>query len=142
MYPTLLHIHSVLRWFVLIFLVLNIINASRSMRGTNPLSAGDRQMSLYGLIFTHVQFLLGLGLYFYSPKVQFSQVTMETPVFRFFTVEHALTMLIAVVLITLANRHAKTGNAKKMFWFLVIALVLILVSIPWPFRLQLGGGWY
>jgi hypothetical protein len=30
---------------------------------------------------------------------------------------------------------------KTTFWYYLIGLVLILVSIPWPFR-GLGAGWF
>ena len=34
----------------------------------------------------------------------------------------------------------KKGNAKGVFTYYLIALVLILAAIPWPFR-ALGSGW-
>jgi hypothetical protein len=76
-----------------------------------------------------------------SPKVEFSSGTMSNSVFRFFTVEHTVMMLIAIILVTLANRWAKQGNVKKVFWHYFIALIIILAAIPWPFR-ELGAGWF
>ena len=77
-----------------------------------------------------------------SPKVQFSENTMSNGLLRFFTMEHTLMMLIAIILVTIGNRMAKTGNAKRVFWYYFIALVIILAAIPWPFRTELGAGWF
>jgi hypothetical protein len=91
--------------------------------------------------------LIGLGLYFISPKVQFTGEVMKSAVGRFYTVEHFSMMLIAVILITVGNakskRMADDGKKfKSVFTYFLIALILILVSIPWPFREGLGGSWF
>jgi stress-induced morphogen len=31
---------------------------------------------------------------------------------------------------------------KKMFWFNCIALIIMLASIPWPFRAAIGRAWF
>ncbi len=49
-------------------------------------------------------------------------------------------MLIAIILITIGYRKAKVGNAKGVFTYYLIALLLMLAAIPWPFR-ALGAGW-
>ena len=65
---------------------------------------------------------------------------------RFFAVEHISMMLIAAVLITIGyskgKRQAAPAKYKTLFWFNLIGLVLVLASIPWPFRAGLGGGWF
>lgn len=142
MYQGLLHTHSGLRWIVLILIIINVINAVRNMSGNNQLSSGDKKLSLFALISTHLQAVLGLCLYFMSPKVQFSENTMGNGMLRFFTMEHTLMMLIAIILVTVGNRFAKMGNAKKVFWYYFIALLIILAAIPWPFREQFGSGWF
>jgi hypothetical protein len=142
MYPALLHSHSGLRWILLILLILTIAKAYGAFSSNKAFSEQDRKVSLFALISAHLQAVLGLGLYFMSTKVDFSSTTMSSPVHRFFTMEHTLMMLIALVLITLGYRHAKAGNAKKVFWFYLISLVIILAAIPWPFRTALSGGWF
>jgi len=141
MHPALLHLHSGLRWIVLLLLVINVINAAGFMSG-KPVTAQAKKLSLFGLISTHLQVVIGLIVYFFSQKVRFDSTTMSDPVARFFTMEHTVMMLIAVVLITMGNRYTKAGNGKKMFWFYFIALIIILAAIPWPFRTMLGGGWF
>jgi hypothetical protein len=120
--------------------VLTIIRVFGKRSGKVPFTAGDKKLSLFTLIATHLQAVLGLGLYFMSTKVEFSGNTMSNPVFRFFTMEHTLMMLIAIILITVGYGHAKKANAKGVFTYYLIALILILAAIPWPFR-ELGAGW-
>lgn len=140
----LLHAHSGLRWLVLLFLVLAIVTAwsNWSKKAAHP--AG--KMPLLGFIFTHVQLLLGFILYFISPKVQFASGVMKDSALRFYTVEHITLMLVAIVVITLGYRKAKGQSPapeahKTIFTYYLIGLILILVSIPWPFR-GLGAGWF
>ncbi len=144
MYNGLLHAHSGLRWLVLLFLILAIVNAATKMNGQKAYGASDKRVGLLALIFTHVQLILGLVLYFISPKVQFAGEVMSDKILRFYTVEHISLMLIAIVLITMgyskAKRKAEDGQKfKTTFWYYFIGLVLILISIPWPFR-GLGAG--
>jgi membrane protein DedA with SNARE-associated domain len=94
----------------------------------------------------HLQLVIGFVLYFISPKVIFSASSMKDSVLRFFLVEHISLMIIAVVLITIgyvkSNRAAdEMKKHKKLIIYYTIALVLILASIPWPFR-GLGAGWF
>ena len=141
MQSSLLHSHSGLRWILLILLVATIFSTFGKRDGKVPFTAQDKKLSLFTLIATHLQAVLGLGLYFMSTKVDFSSTTMSSPVHRFFTMEHTLMMLIAIILITVGYGHAKKANAKKVFTYYLIALIVILIAIPWPFRTALSAGW-
>ncbi|MTI88203.1 MAG: cytochrome B [Balneolaceae bacterium] len=146
MYNGLLHAHSGLRWIVLILLLLAVIKALSGWFADKDYSKGDKMLSLFTMIFTHIQFLIGLGLYFMSPKVVFSGDTMGNTIHRFFTVEHMLMMLIAIALITIGYGKAKRATEtiqkhKKTTIYYGIALLIILAAIPWPFR-ALGAGWF
>ena len=142
MHPALLHSHSGLRWILLILLVATIFSVAGKRNGKVQFTAQDKKLSLFTLIATHLQAVLGLFLYFISMKVEFSGNTMSNPVFRFFTMEHTLMMLIAIILITLGYGKAKKGNANGVFWYYLIALIVILVAIPWPFRTALNAAWF
>ncbi len=141
MYQALLHTHSGLRWIVLILIIINVIIAAGGLTGNKVFTEKDKKISLFALISTHLQAVLGLALYFISPNVQFSGNTMSNSLLRFFTMEHTLMMLIAIVLVTIGNRMAKAGKVKSVFWYYFISLVIILAAIPWPFREALGAGW-
>jgi uncharacterized membrane protein len=142
MYPGLVHSHSGLRWVLFILLVMTILRAMGKRNGKTPWADQDRKLALFTLIAAHVQAVIGLSLYAMSTKVDFSATMMSSPSHRFFTMEHTLMMLIAIILITVGYRHAKNGNAKKVFGFYLAALIIILLAIPWPFRTALGAGWF
>ena len=72
MYSALIHSHSGLRWILLILLVATIFTVAGKRDGKTPLTAQDKKLSLFTLIATHLQAVLGLGLYFMSQKVAFA----------------------------------------------------------------------
>lgn len=141
MYSMLVHTHSGLRWVLFVLIVMVIFQALSADKSASGM-ASMKKLSLFALIGAHVQAVLGLILYAISPKIQFSASTMSNSMLRFFTVEHGLMMLIAIILITIGNRKAKAGLAKPTFWYYLIALIIILAAIPWPFRTELGGSWF
>lgn len=134
MYSGLLVAHSYLRYVVLILLIVVIITSLMGWMNRKPFTATDNKLSLFLMVFTHVQLLVGLILFFVSPAVQFSGESMKNPETRYWLVEHNTGMLIAVVLITLARTTSKRmtdslAKHKRLFIFNAIALVLILVMI-------------
>ena len=98
MYEILKHSHSGLRWLVLAFLVYAILNAFLKKNKATEFSKSDKLPVLFGLIFSHVQLILGLVLYFMSPKVSFASGFMKDTMTRFYTMEHISLMLIALSL--------------------------------------------
>lgn len=134
MYTGLLHTHSLLRYFVLLTLVAVVIISLQKWLGKKPYSPFDNKLSLYLFIFTHLQLLAGLLLYFISPNVRFDEFTMKEQGFRYWTVEHIFLMLAAITLITLARSTAKKmatdeGKHKRMFVYNAAALGFILLSL-------------
>jgi uncharacterized membrane protein YozB (DUF420 family) len=143
-YNILVRSHSGLRWVVLALLLVAIVNAFMK-RKSGAYSDGDRKINLFSMIFVHVQLLIGLILYVRSPKVNFSEL-MSSSMNRFYGLEHFFGMLLAVVLITIAHSKAKKmedANKKHriVFFGYVFSLIIILATIPWPFR-NLGAGWF
>ncbi|QSE97384.1 cytochrome B [Fulvivirga lutea] len=146
MYEILQSAHSGLRWLVLATLIIAIVNSFGKTKGGVTFSSKDKKKALFALIFTHIQFLLGVVLYFISPKVVFAASSMKSDVLRFFLVEHVIMMVLAVILITVgyskAKRTAMDGKKfKSIMLFYLLGLLLILAAIPWPFR-DLGGSWF
>lgn len=138
--------HSLLRWIVLILLVYAVFLALTKWIGKKQNSKLDGFIYMFTAISFHTQILLGFILYFISPKVQFGANTMSVGVLRFFTVEHIFVMLIAFVLILIGRRKAEKSvddlqkNRRYFIWY-GVALLLIVSSIPWPFRPGLVDGW-
>lgn len=144
MYPGLVHAHSGLRWIALILLVAAVVVAVSKWQGRSGYTDGNRKLYLFTLIAVHTQLLIGLVLYFISPKVNFG--LMSEKIYRFYTVEHTAGMLIAIVLITIGYSRSKRANdaltkQRLVGIFYGLGLLLILASIPWPFRIT-GAGWY
>lgn len=134
----LLHLHSILRWVILLLLLITLFQAM----GKNP---GIRKTSLWLLISAHVMFLVGMyqliaGRYGMMKGLPEGVELMKDKFFRFFWVEHPLMMIIAILLITVARRKSKALNYKATGWLLFIALLLILAAVPWPFRDVVGEG--
>lgn len=141
----LLHLHNLLRWIILVLLLVSIYKSYAGWKGKKPFSAGDKKVWLFTMIASHITLLLGLyqwtfgrlGL-FTSGNASFADV-MKNPATRFFQVEHPVSMILAIVLITLGHGMAKknVGDSikyKKAFTYFLLALVLMLVAVPWPFR--------
>ncbi|WP_187271027.1 cytochrome B [Neolewinella aurantiaca] len=146
LYTALKHAHSGLRWVVLILLVAAIVNAFGKRSGGTVYPAKNK-LGLFALISVHVQLLLGLVLYlFLSPLANFEGDIMGNAVTRFYTVEHLVGMVIGIVLVTMGYSKAKRQAGINKGWktigvFYLIGLIVILASIPWPFR-NLGAGWF
>ncbi|WP_439585795.1 cytochrome B [Dyadobacter bucti] len=136
----LIRAHSGLRYVVLGLLIAAIFIAYSNWRKSKD---GDSKVYLFALIATHTQLLIGLILYTMSPKVDFSLISEK--VFRFYSIEHVFMMVIAIVLITIGRvRSKKLAGADKhrtILYFYAMALIIILVAIPWPFR-NLGSAWF
>jgi hypothetical protein len=134
MYNGLLHAHSGVRYLVLLGLLIVIVTSLLGWINRKPYTPTDNKLSLSLFIATHTQLLLGLILYFVSPFVQFGATTMSVKETRYWTVEHLVGMLAAVVLITLARSTSKrmtddNARHKRMFIFNFVALVVIIAII-------------
>ncbi len=137
------HTHSGLRWVVLGLLVYAILNA---LRKKSTYEKSDRLLNMFTMVSLHIQLVLGLILYFTSSKVSFVEGWMKSDLLRFYGMEHILVMIIAIVLVTIGHGKAKraldvTKKHKTIILYYSIGLLLILASIPWPFR-NLGAGWF
>lgn len=72
---------------------------------------------------------------------------MKSTVMRFWLVEHLIGMLIGITLITVGRISAKkatedSAKFKKIAIFFTIGIIVILASIPWPFRAEIARGWF
>jgi cytochrome c biogenesis factor len=142
MYNTLLSIHSLFRWLVLISLLYAIYRAWRGWKRNKPYTKHDNLVRHLTATIAHIQLVLGLWLYFVSPVIHYFLHNYKDAVHqrevRFFGMEHSLMMLIAIVLITIGSMVArrKATDQQKFkamaIWF-TIALIVILILIPWPF---------
>jgi hypothetical protein len=134
-------LHSYWAYLVLFVLLLAVLNALLGLFGKKEYNAKAFRISLFALIVSHIQLLLGLLLYFMSTRFEFwSELgmggVMKDAVQRLYLVEHPLINIIAVALITIGySKHKKKLTSAPKFKtitiFYGIALVLFLSRIPW-----------
>lgn len=142
MYPTVMLIHSWMRWVVLILALVAVFRAVRGASGGRPWARADDLAGKLFLRALDVQVLLGLLLYFaLSPITQAALAdftgAMKVSTMRFWAVEHWFGVLVGMVLAHrgVARVRKLTDPAHKhkvAAVFFTLALLAILASIPWP----------
>lgn len=146
MYNGLIHAHSGLRYITLILLLIVILQSVIGWLRHKNFSSAHKKMVNLNVFFIVFQLLIGFALFFMSSKVMFDPAMFKSTLLRFFTLEHPLMMLISIVLIVHSSAKAKVQGHfkthKKLFWYHAISLLIIIASIPWPFRAQLGATWF
>ncbi|HEY0356752.1 MAG TPA: hypothetical protein VGC29_11135 [Flavisolibacter sp.] len=152
LYSALLHAHSVGRWIILLLLIFAILNSL--IAGNRPYIRTDNRLGLILTIVADIMLLIGIYLYFVGSwgynliQERGMSAVMKDPALRFFAVEHLAGMLIAVILIHIGKAQGKKAMSdrakhRRTMIFYLVALLIILASIPWPFReLFATRGWY
>ncbi|WP_306550451.1 cytochrome B [Daejeonella sp.] len=145
MYSTLLGLHSGLRYIVLLLLALALLLAIIGLFGKKPYSETNRKVNLFAMISTHTQFLVGLILYFFSPMVNYYNmaVAMKDAMTRYWTVEHSVMMLFAIILITVGHSRSKKAKDamnkhRAITLYYGLAVLVIIVAILQSGRPLLG----
>jgi hypothetical protein len=124
---TLVSIHSLLRWIVLLTAVAALLVALASWFGSAPERAARQTMLAYAIALD-VQVLLGivvyaLGNYWQSPLRQFR-------------LEHPIMMLLALIVAHVAAARARRSPspitaARTRAIGAAISLIVVLLGIPW-----------
>ena len=134
------NIHSYWSYIVLGVLVIAILNAFIGRFSDKPFTIKDLRISLFALIVTHIQLLIGLTLYFVSPRFSAWQegmgAIMGDSTLRLYLIEYPVTNILAVVLITMGwSMHKRQTKSRKRFMriglFYLMGLVLLLSRFPW-----------
>ena len=140
MYDIVKMLHSYWAYLVLFTLLLGVINALLGLLGKKEYDAKAFRISLFVLIVSHIQLLIGLVLYFISPMFdnwsEMGSEVMKTASVRLYLVEHPFVNILAVALVTIGySKHKKKLTSAPKFKtitiFYAIALVLFLSRIPW-----------
>jgi len=140
--PVLLGAHNILRWVILL---AGIWAVGASLVGLFGKRGGLSSLVTAGKLFAgalDLQALLGLIMLVFTSGLMYTAVQsgqlMSNSLYRYFSVEHSLMMLVA-----LAFAHIGTAQVKKtvddrakyrkaLLWY-GLALLVILLMIPWPF---------
>lgn len=150
MYTGSLHLHSLLRWVMVALMIFLLLRSFMGRKDGRAFTAQDRKLVLFLMISAHLQLVIGLYQYFVGNwgVKQFENLSMgevmKNATSRFFAVEHLTGMLIAIILITIANSTSKKAmedNSKwnRLFWLYAVSFLLILACVPWPIR-EVGAG--
>jgi cytochrome c oxidase assembly factor CtaG len=142
MYSSALWLHSLLRWAVLLAGLVAWFRAIGAKTAKRPWTPKDELWGLLLTISADLQLVVGLVLYFVlSPITKMGMqnfaAAMRIDTARFFTVEHALGMLIAIALIHVGRvkirKAADPARKHRLAMiFFGIAMVLVIISTPWP----------
>ncbi|MFK5958603.1 MAG: hypothetical protein QM495_06990 [Lutibacter sp.] len=134
-------IHSYWAYIVLIILVIAVVNALLGLTSKKEFKDKDLRISLFALIASHIQLILGFiayltSTYFHTMQSHGMGYVMKNSELRKPLVEHPLMIIIAITLITIGFvKHKKktsdTAKFKTITVFYGIALLLILGVIPW-----------
>ena len=134
------NIHSYWAYIVLLMLAVAIGNALIGKLMNKSFIIIDLRISLFVLIVTHIQLLFGLILYLVSPRFSAWQegigAVMGDTSLRLYLVEHPITNIFAVILITMGwSMHKRQAESGKKFLriglFYFLGAVLLLTRIPW-----------
>ena len=141
MNATLQALHSYWAYLVFIILVIATVNALYKLLSGKEFSAFDFRISLFTLIVSHIQLLIGVILFFVGDYLGVIKETgmgevMKNAALRDKIVEHPTTMIIAIALITIGySKHKKKLTSKPKLKMLAIfytlTLLLVVAKIPW-----------
>ena len=148
MYNGFLHLHSVLRWVILVLLLVALYKSFAERHG--PFTPAHKKIGMYLVISCDLMLLVGLYQWVAGPlglkNIQNQGITpiIHNSYERFFAIEHATAMILAIVLVHIGRAYSKKNVPDRMkhqrtLLFYGLALLIILISIPWPFR-EVGAG--
>lgn len=143
MYSFVLTLHSLLRWVVVILAVVTVVRAFRGWLGKKEWTALDGRLGMLSSASIDLQLLMGLILYiFLSPLTkdafQDFAAAVSDQVLRYWAVEHAFWMVLALILMHVGRAISKraeeaTDKHRRVAIFFGLATLVILLAIPWPF---------
>lgn len=142
--PFFLFVHSLLRYGVLLLVAWAGIVHLRGYLLQRPILNGDRALAIAAMVVCHIQLVIGLILYISNFEIY---KNMNGEMGRFWKMEHLGTMVIAIILVTVGRMMSKRAKEERIKQrhiaiFYLIALVLILWAIPWPYTaIGHGRGW-
>ena len=135
-------LHNLIRWAVVVFGLWTLLSAISGVIGKRNYTSPDRRGSFFFVLSCDLQLVLGLILYFansWFDRLKHLGDNIKDANSRFFTMEHALLMIIAWILVHVGSVSVKRAitpiaKHKRSLLFFGLAILIILAAIPWPFR--------
>lgn len=134
-YNILLHAHKGFAYLELLLVASFLILLLVTMFGySGNISKGLRKVTLFTMIFFHVQFLIGIVMLItnFTKGLDVGMV-MKNADLRFQYVEHPFSMLIAAVIMTIVNKKLKTNDKLTIpiMSLGLVAIALFVFAFPW-----------
>ena len=137
-YNIFLHAHKGFGYLILLVMTMFLVSLLVAMFGySGNVSKPLRKLTLFTMIFFHIQLLIGIPLLFiFSPgfKSALDQGTLMSDAYSRMTfVEHPFAMVIAAVLLTIINKYMKTNEklSLKIVFMGILAITLVAFVFPW-----------
>jgi energy-converting hydrogenase Eha subunit C len=139
-FPILKEIHSFLAYFFLISTVVFVLYCIWRAYTKSSFSSTQVSLARLSFIMSHIQLLIGIVLWWLHGYAQLlsddAKAVMHDGVMRKLVIEHPLTNIIAITLLSIgfiSLKKATTDHSKhiKGIIFYGIALILILAMIPY-----------
>lgn len=142
MYSTVLALHSLVRWLVLVFIVYAVYRAAVGFIKNKTFSKADDALRHWTATVAHIQLIIGMTVYTQSPMVKYfwtdTKAAFQNLDFTFYGIIHLVLMLTAITVLTIGSALARRRATDKvkfrtmLIWFSV-ALFIIFIAIPWTF---------
>ena len=134
-----------IRWAVILLGLVATIRAIMGVSMRRPWVAMDDRISKLFMHSLDLQLLLGLVLYFFLSPITRAAMSdfggaMGESAMRFWAIEHWLGMIVGIALVHVGIGRAKRATEasrkhRTLAIFFVLAMLVIMASIPWPGRL-------
>ena len=144
--PYILYIHSVIRYFIMLFAVIVVCQSLVGMMKKQTFKNSNKLPLLLLMLFCDLQLLFGFVLYYYKlidTNLLTGGEVMSHTYTRFFGVEHSVAMLVAIICVHIGYATAKKSIAderkfKRIFWCSFIALAIFMAMTPWAAKQVVG----
>ena len=135
-------LHNLIRWAVVVFGLWTLFSAISGVISKRNYISSDSKGNFLFMLSCDIQLVLGLILYFansWFDRLKDLGNNMKDANSRFFTMEHALLMIIAWILVhvgrvTVKRAMTPAAKHKRSLLFFGLAILIILAAVPWPFR--------
>ena len=132
-----LHAHRGFAYLILLIVALFIVSLLAVMFGySGKINKLLRKSTLFTMILFHLQFLIGIAMLVFSPGLKAaldSGTLMSDSYNRVTFVEHPFSMLVAAVLLTIANKKIKQNETMNFAIVILSAIALALFFYAFPF---------
>ena len=144
MYPSLLALHSLVRWVVVAAVVQALAVSWAGWISGRPYAPLGRRSAAIATAALDAQVLLGLALYFLASPITRTALSapgtaLGEPQLRFWMLEHPAMGLAAAALAHVGSVQARRAPADGERWwraavFSTAVALVVAVAVPWPFR--------